>query len=867
MRNVEILAPAGSLEGLKAAINAGCDALYIGGSSFGARAYANNLDIEAMKYAIDYTHVHGKKLYLTVNTLLKNEELKQQLYDYFSTFYQHGIDAAIVQDVGVLHFIHEHFPEVELHASTQMTLTMAQGANELKQYGVTRLVPSRELSLGEIKSIRKDTDLEIESFVHGALCYCYSGQCLMSSMIGGRSGNRGRCAQTCRMPYKVKKDGKVVNSPEASYVLSPKDICTIEIIPELVEAGIDSFKIEGRMKRPEYAAGVTYAYRKYLDYYQTHGKDAFKEFANNKNPEFKKDMDMLKDLYNRGGFSLGYYVAHNGKTMMSMNRPNHSGVLVGEVTKIKGIRASIRLKEDVNPQDVLEFRKDNQGLYEFTLKEGSKAGTVIETNFQKGSGVQVGQEVYRTKNAMVLDQLDKAFCTEELKEEITGVLSAYIGEPLTLSVKYKELEVVTSSDVVEAAKNQPTSYDKIRTGLNKTNETPYRFVELDIQGDDHIFIPNVKINELRRTALEELTKKITDQYRRVLNKETSNDMAKELNTDKETNQRVNKIDGINKDDLEQAVTDQSEINKVELDQSEVNQDEVDTLHTNLVVCIHELYQLDAVLKYPEVKSIYVDMNCVDFSQIHEIGARIHEHRKEFYLVLPHVFRKETHDIFEKNANNLLDTTVDGYIIRNLEEYAFLKKFLILLKDNGQNKELILDYNVYTMNEEAKKFWKEKGIDHYTTSVELNVSEIRELGCSDSDFMVYGRIPVMVSAQCVVKNALSQCERGKNQPLGEYDNEQDNLQLTDRFQKNFVVKNLCKYCYNTIYNSDCLSLLQNIGEILSLQPKNLRLDFTFEKVSEIDEIMNAYISAMAGQSMNSLDQGNNYTKGHFKRGIL
>ena len=850
MRNVEILAPAGSLEGLKAAINAGCDALYIGGSSFGARAYANNLDTEAMKYAIDYTHVHGKRLYLTVNTLLKNAELKNELYEYLSIYYKHGIDAAIVQDVGVLHFIHENFPNMELHASTQMTLTMAQGANELKEYGVTRLVPSRELSLEEIRAIRQDTDLEIESFVHGALCYCYSGQCLMSSMIGGRSGNRGRCAQTCRMPYKVKKNGRVMSSPAGSYVLSPKDICTIEIIPELVEAGIDSFKIEGRMKRPEYAAGVTYAYRKYLDYYQTHGKEKFKEFANLKNKEYKKDMDMLKDLYNRGGFSLGYYVTHNGKSMMSMNRPNHSGVLVGEVVKVKGIRATIKLKEDVNPQDVLEFRNDNQGLYEFTLKEGSKAGTVIESNFQKGSGILVGQQVYRTKNAMILDQLDQAFCMEEKKEEITGVLNATIGQPLSLTLQHKGIELTLCSDVVEAAKNQPTSEDKIRTQLNKTNETPYRFQTLDIQGDENIFIPNVKLNELRRNALEELTKKITEEYRRELTVDNSVDKN-----------NSNGINNSNDRNIHKSVQD----NNIE-EQKKQDHNQRELSKTNLVICIHEAHQLEVVLQYPEVTSIYVDMNCIDFSQIHSFGTRIQQQNKKFYLVMPHVFRKETCEIFEQNIEDLLDSTVDGYIIRNIEEYAFLNKFLKLQKDNGQKKELILDYNVYTMNEEAKKFWREKGIDHYTTSVELNVSEIKELGCSDSDFMVYGRIPVMVSAQCIVKNALSECERYKNQPLGEYENEQDSLQLIDRFQKNFVVKNLCKYCYNTIYNSDCLSLIQNMDEILALQPRNLRLDFTFEKTSEMKETIEGYIAAMAGESAKVINPGDNFTKGHFKRGI-
>ncbi len=245
-KQVEILAPAGSYDGMRAAMNAGCDAVYIGGSSFGARAYADNPDTGVLLRAIDEAHIRGKKLYLTVNTLLKEDELAGQLYSFLEKYYLQGLDAVIVQDVGVLHFIHEHFPKLPIHASTQMTLTMAQGANLLKDYGVTRLVASRELSLKEIQILRENTKLEIEAFVHGALCYCYSGQCLMSSIIGGRSGNRGRCAQPCRMPYQLFLGDKKLSSDQEKYLLSPKDINMAALIPEFIEAGINSFKIEGR---------------------------------------------------------------------------------------------------------------------------------------------------------------------------------------------------------------------------------------------------------------------------------------------------------------------------------------------------------------------------------------------------------------------------------------------------------------------------------------------------------------------------------------------------------------------------------------------------------------------------------------------
>ena len=256
-RDVEILAPAGSMECLRAAVAAGADAIYLGGTKFGARAYAQNLSEEDLVQAIEYVHIHGRKIYMTVNTLLKDRELNE-LYAYLLPYYKAGLDGVIVQDIGAVKFIGEYFPEMPVHASTQMTITNTLGADFLKRYGITRVVPARELSLKEIRDMKKQTGLEMECFVHGALCYCYSGQCLLSSMIGGRSGNRGQCAQPCRLPYQT--EGK-----KPADLMSLKDLCTIDILPELIDAGIDSFKIEGRMKTALYVATVARTYRKAID--------------------------------------------------------------------------------------------------------------------------------------------------------------------------------------------------------------------------------------------------------------------------------------------------------------------------------------------------------------------------------------------------------------------------------------------------------------------------------------------------------------------------------------------------------------------------------------------------------------------------
>ena len=309
MRNgkVEILAPAGSYESMKAAINAGADAVYIGGSRFGARAYADNPDEENLVKAIEFVHLHGKKLYMTVNTLVKERELSE-LSGFLRPYYEAGLDGVIIQDLGVFRYIRDHFPGLPLHVSTQMTVTGKYGAKSLKEMGASRIVPARELSLDELRAMYAETGMEIEVFVHGALCYCYSGQCLFSSLIGGRSGNRGRCAQTCRLPFEVRQDGKSLNRKNEKYVLSLKDLCTLDILPDILETGVCSLKIEGRMKSPRYTAGVVSVYRKYVDMYLNEGKSGYHVD--------ESDRRMLLELFDRGGQTDGYYKRHNGRDMV-----------------------------------------------------------------------------------------------------------------------------------------------------------------------------------------------------------------------------------------------------------------------------------------------------------------------------------------------------------------------------------------------------------------------------------------------------------------------------------------------------------------------------------------------------------------------
>ncbi len=336
MKKVELLSPAGGYETMVGAFNAGADAVYLGGSKFGARAYADNFDRDQVLDAVSYAHLHGKKIYMTVNTLVKEGEFSQ-LYDFMLPYAQAGLDGVIVQDYGVMRLIRSEFPGIELHASTQQAVTGVNGARLLKKRGFTRVVPARELSLEEMKAIRREADIEVEAFIHGAMCYCYSGVCLFSGIVGGRSGNRGRCAQPCRLPYRTRRgNGKEI------YPLSLKDMNTVRLIPKLIEAGIDSFKIEGRMKKPEYSAGVTALYRKYIDRYYADPDGDFEVSGD--------DLEILRSLYQRTGTSEGYYFRHNDRAMVTVTSPAYNPTSKEILEKVhdKYLTSSLTLKADID---------------------------------------------------------------------------------------------------------------------------------------------------------------------------------------------------------------------------------------------------------------------------------------------------------------------------------------------------------------------------------------------------------------------------------------------------------------------------------------------------------------------------------------
>lgn len=494
MRKTEILAPAGTIESLYGAFKMGADAVYTGTSRFGARAFAENPAVPELEKALTYAHLRGKKIYLTVNTLLNTRELEEELYPLIRPLYEAGLDACIVQDMGVMAYLHEYFPDMDLHASTQMTLFSGEEANLFRKYGVTRYVPARELTIEEIRSARQETDMEIEVFVHGALCYCYSGQCLMSEVIGGRSGNRGMCAQPCRLYYRTAFGG--------GHVLNTKDTCTLTKIPELVDAGIDSFKIEGRMKKMEYSAGTAYLYRKYVDLYLEKGKEWYTHQVKDKNSMLWKDYEALSDLYNRGGFSDSFLFEKDKKKMVYLNKNGHFGTRAGKVLDVEKNRVRFLAQTDLHYQDVLEFREDkDHQTYEYTVKDPAERGDVVTANIKKGSRILPGDGVYRRKNQNLLEKIRTRLEKTEDKIALKGKFYASFDEPVTLTIEGNGVLVTVSSGVCTPAANRPVSEADVRKSIDSLGNTDYTFASLEIELPDHAFLPVGGLKKLRREAI------------------------------------------------------------------------------------------------------------------------------------------------------------------------------------------------------------------------------------------------------------------------------------------------------------------------------------------------------------------------------
>lgn len=713
---IELLAPAGSYEAFEAALGAGADAVYVGGPEFGARAYAHNFTQEELMKAIDVAHIHGKKLYLTVNTLLKNRELQERLFEALRPLYECGLDAVIVQDLGVFRFIHENFPDLHIHASTQMTVTGPEGMKFLEEQGATRVVAARELSLHELSAMHRTSPIEIEAFIHGALCYSFSGQCLMSSMLGGRSGNRGRCAQPCRLPYQVRQKNTGYSSQQDFCPLSLKDMCTLDLLPEIINAGVTSLKIEGRMKQSGYTAAVTGMYRKYLDI-----------LLNSDKPYQVNDSDRqyLLDIFSRGGSCQGYYRQHNGPSMMAFTNDK----------KTKGLPENLPLK----------------------------------------------------------------------KEQISGSLILYPGSPAFLEISCRNVHAAVSAGEVQFAREQPMSEERIRKQMNRLGTTEFEWKDLDIQMDEHIFVPVKVLNELRRDAIAQLENEICASFRRSVT-EAPVFSASALHPSSETKPQF------------------------------------------LVSCETREQALQ-LCENPEISGMYLYYDAMEICMSEGI-----QKQKDLYLTLPYITRGTAPEGFWETCRQWLANGMRGFLVRNLESYGMLSL-------HGWQEYCILDASMYTWNNEAVAFWQDQKVLRNTVPYELNEKELLHRNNSDSEMIIYGNIPLMLSAQCVRKNTFK-CDCSEKEAI-----------LKDRYEKEFSCQCVChpwktgttekeEYCYNILYNSIPLGLLKEARKVLRLGVGYLRLNFTTESPQESNRILQEFLNVYLH---NEIPDEQQYTKGHFKRG--
>lgn len=798
MRKLELLSPAGSLEICKGVIDAGADAVYLGGNLFGARAYAKNFDQEQLFEALDYAHLHGKKIFLTVNTLVKNAEMEKYLYDYMEPLYRHGLDAAIVQDLGVTSFLHNHFPELPLHGSTQMSGTSAYGAREMQQLGISRIVTAREVSLQEISSIYQETGMEIESFVHGALCYCYSGQCLLSSLLGGRSGNRGRCAQPCRLSYQVTNAKGDIYNRKQPYPISPKDLCTLDLLPLMAEAGVFSYKIEGRMKQLEYAVGVTEIYRKYMDILESGETYQHAE---------KKDIDALLSLGNRNGFTEGYYKKRNDKSVLSLTTSAH--------------------RSGKNGENAFTEESSGKGNERYSKKADKsnlkKASSDLQKNIDKERLTE--EKVNLSKN---VERISTS------KIPVSAHVQLITGQPamIELSTGNHDSTIVYNGTEVMQAQKQPLQYQDVCDRLKKTGNTPFDLKDIKLELSEDAFLPVKLLNELRREALERLTEKLLDSYKREL--PANGQRPKSVSTEWTAHSK------------EAAVIFQSQT----LDN---NSKQIQT-DWKLSVLVRNSQQLAEVLKYSAVEAVYLDDDSLrsDWKKMQVAVQHIHTAGKQAVYAFPFILRKDREDAFIEHLPAFLDCAFDGVLIRSIDTLGFVKETL------PEKLPVIADHSLYSFSDQAVQTLETEGCNLVTAPFELNEKEFRHRGNEHTEMILYGWIPVMHTAQCIYKN-FDVCRKKQSK--------EETLFLQDRYFKKFLIAQHCPDCYNTIYNSQPLYLFGHADKIQKLGFASIRLEFLAESVKEVRQILSDYTAIYEnGQPADLKKWENRYTNGHFKRGV-
>ena len=798
---IELLSPVGDLDCLKAAVQNGADCVYFGANNFSARAFASNFD--DLELAINYAKIRGVKTNLTLNTLIKNDEF-EDAYNLAKKAYELGIDAIIVQDLGLATRLIKDFPDLPIHASTQMSIHNLQGTLKLQNLGFKRVVLARELCANEIEYICQNSNVEIECFIHGALCISYSGQCLFSSLVGGRSGNRGKCAQPCRLPYELVQNGN--ETIDKGFLLSTKDLCGLDYIPFLINAGVTSFKIEGRMKTPEYVATVTRIYRKYID------------LALSGNPYVidEKDKKDLLQVFNRGLSSNGHLDKEPNKNLIYPIKPNNMGLPLGIIQKYNKTNGHITLKlqEELYVGDCISTQKEN-GSYNVSelmvknknIKIGN-IGNLVTIGRMKGN-ISVGDKVYKISSKVLKDNALNSFKTESRKIPLNIKLFIQNNKNISAVVNscykydlYKNLNFEYTSNIIpNTSINKPLDKDTIIKQFSKTNNSIYEFKKIEIILDDNLFLPISSLNDLRRTILENIEKQTLDKIKR-----TSNCCYTPI-VSNASNLKNNYKISLLLNDL-----------NLEYDYSKLDG-------------VHNLY---IPLKF------FVNKN-------YENILNVLNKKFSTYIYLPTIIRANYRNLFYDNiVNTTKKYNIKGIVLSNISNFMLISD---LYKSN-KNLELIANYTFNIYNNETINKLNDLQISKYIVSPELDKLSILNLyGNPQKELIVYGKIPLMNMNYCLLGKS-NKCYPNCNSLC----TNKNRYFLKDRLGLHFDIVPDNIQTVTTIYNCKTLSICPTDFNL-----DCARIDILYENIDEINNIIN---TVKLGKKF----EGKQYTNGNLNREI-
>ncbi len=736
MPKVELLSPVGDFECLKAAVQNGADSVYFGAEDFNARVFANNFTIDDIEKVINYCKIRNVKTNLTLNTLLKNSEF-DKAFEVAKKAYEAGIDAIIVQDLGLAKFLIKNFPDLPIHASTQMTAHNLQGVLELEKLGFKRVVLARELSIEEIEYICAHTNVQIETFIHGALCICYSGQCLFSSSVGGRSANRGKCAGPCRLPYEllcvsnknsnnsqinITNNEKIENNLtektttlEKGYLLSPKDLCGIAYIPRLINAGIKCLKIEGRMKSPEYVATVTRIYRKYIDMVLNEEEFIIDE----------KDVNALMQVFNRGGFSSGHLDGSKpNRNLVFPEKPNNVGIYLGTISHYNSNKGHITLKLEENLQigDSIAVSKESSTYFVSELMKkntnlkNAKPNDEVTIGRMKGH-IAVGDKVYKISSKTLSDLARASYENVENKKiPLNCIVTIKKDEPIKMEVStsketkssspYKNICITEISDTIPiGALKTPISVERVVKQISKTNNTPYTFENITVLLDDGLYVPSIStLNELRRKALENLENEIIKRIKRTAPKVSFDKTETITYIPNKSNPNVSLS-------LRHLFAD--------YDYTKLHKDKISKIYLALKLFVNKEYE--DIIQY--------------LSENYDI-----------YIYMPSIIKANYKNIILSSLDNITKKfNIKGFVISNLADFNFLERY-------KNDYDFVGNYSLNVFNNHTMEEYKNLGLNKVTLSRELTfegIKEILETSDIDSELIVYGNLPIMATNYCFV----------------------------------------------------------------------------------------------------------------------